>query len=251
MCWGASGSARWGWRRRRPGSEGVEFTDMDESIFKKHKWLGVVVGVALLALMGFTYQQLTSASHSTRSRPPEMNMVRITPLPSTPPPPPPPPPPVDQPKIEPNPADQNEEKPDDSPKDEPPDSALGTNLKGDGPPDGFGLAHGNGMGRMGGGPGGAGAKARWARYGSKVQGRIADALRSHPKLRSASLRVEVKVWPDGEGRITRAALASSTGDPQLDAALTGEVLKGLQLQEPPPEGMPTPIVLRLNARRPN
>ena len=35
------------------------------------------------------------------------------------------------------------------------------------------------------------------------------------------------------------------------AAIKDEVLAGLQLREPPPEDMPVPIVMRLNARRPN
>ncbi|MFZ3375433.1 MAG: energy transducer TonB, partial [Chthoniobacterales bacterium] len=71
------------------------------------------------------------------------------------------------------------------------------------------------------------------------------------KTRSASLNVNVRVWPDATGRINRAQLAGSTGDSTLDSALRDEVLTGLQLQEPPPEGMPAPITLRLTARRPH
>ena len=52
-------------------------------------------------------------------------------------------------------------------------------------------------------------------------------------------------------RVTRASLVSSTGDPAVDAAIKADVLTGLQLDAPPPEGMPLPIVMRLTARRPN
>jgi TonB family protein len=65
------------------------------------------------------------------------------------------------------------------------------------------------------------------------------------------MMIEVRVWPDATGRITRAKLDRSTGDAALDAAIRDEALSGLQLQQPPPEGMPTPIVLRVSARRPN
>jgi TonB family protein len=146
---------------------------------------------------------------------------------------------------------EQEEKPEE-PKDEPPPVDLGTNLKGDGPPDGFGM-RGSGNGNLLGDRKGAGSgqRSRWGWYAGQVQSRIADALRCNDRTRRVSLNVQVRVWPDATGRITRAQLAGSTGDAGLDAALKNEVLQGLQLQEPPPQGMPLPIVLRLTARRPN
>ena len=79
----------------------------------------------------------------------------------------------------------------------------------------------------------------------------ADVLRSNRKTRAASISaLQVRVWPDATGRITRAQLVGSTGQRELDATLQNEVLTGLQLQAPPPAGMPAPIVLRLNLRRP-
>jgi periplasmic protein TonB len=61
--------------------------------------------------------------------------------------------------------------------------------------------------------------------------------------------LKVKIWADASGRISRAALAGSTGDPELDRALAQEVLTGLQLSEPPPGDMPMPIVMKITARR--
>jgi len=61
----------------------------------------------------------------------------------------------------------------------------------------------------------------------------------------------VRIWPDNTGRITRATLASSTGDAALDAALRDDVLSGLQLSEPPPADMPLPIVMQLTAKKPS
>jgi hypothetical protein len=65
------------------------------------------------------------------------------------------------------------------------------------------------------------------------------------------MMIEVRVWPDVTGRITRAKLNNSTGDSALDALIRDEILTGIQMSEPPPEGMPTPIIMRITARRPN
>ncbi len=130
------------------------------------------------------------------------------------------------------------------PKDEPP---LGTGIKGDGP-DSFGLSDKAGNGRIGGNNGNG---SKWGWYASQVQSRIQQALQQNRKTRTASLSVKVLVWPDASGRIGRAQIAGTTGDAALDGALRDEVLTGLQLQEPPPPGMPAPIVLRVTARRPN
>lgn len=168
---------------------------------------------------------------------------------SLPPPPPPPPPPANTPPP-PEEAQQRTEQPmikeeqpqPAPPKDEPP---LGTGIKGDGP-DGFGLGGGAGNGRIGGTTSGG---SKWGWYASQVQGQVAEAMQRNRKTRSATLNVIVKVWPDSTGRVERARMASSTGDPSLDNAVRDEVLNGLQLQPPPP-GMPLPITLRLLARRP-
>lgn len=153
--------------------------------------------------------------------------------------------------VEQTPVNEPEPKPDEpKPADEPP-AALSTNVQGDGPPDGFGLSGagggGNGSGR---GLGGSGrAASRWGWYAAKVQTSIGEALRRNPKTRDAVLSEKIRVWPDATGRISRAKLAASTGDPALDAAITS-ALTGVQLPEPPPADMPSPILLRLSARRP-
>lgn len=137
-----------------------------------------------------------------------------------------------------------------APADEPPPD-LGTNIRGDGPADGFGLSGqpgaGGGAGRGIGG-GGGGASSRWGWYASKVQRSIGDALRRNPRTREALLNHKVRVWPDRTGRIARAKLESSTGDAALDAAITA-ALSGIQLGEAPPADMPSPILLRISARR--
>ncbi|MBB5051854.1 MAG: energy transducer TonB [Afipia sp.] len=178
------------------------------------------------------------------------------------PPPPPPPPPqklpeqkmIEQPKMaEP---EFKEDKPVDTPKDEPAKDAKNDDAPGPlsldamatGPGDLFNLG-----GKPGGSPygGGGGGGSRWGWYGSIVTAQVESALRSNPKTRLVVATIQIRLWADGSGRITRVVLTPSTGDAEVDAAIRNEVLGGLALREPPPKDMPMPIVTRWIARRPS
>ncbi len=229
--------------------------DDDDGFFKRHRWLLPLIVILSIGGIGYAASQFKGGP-SAPARPVE-RMMTIT-LP--PPPPPPPPPPT--PKVEPPPEEKKQEmiaqeevKPDEvkapepKPSDDPP--PIGTNNVGNGPADGFGLGAykgGNGGNGIGGG-GGSGSK--WGWYAGKVQNAIGDALRRNSRTRNAALTVQVKVWADASGRITRAQLAGSTGDAGLDSTLSSEVLQNLQLPEAPPQGMPMPINLRITARKSN
>ena len=151
--------------------------------------------------------------------------------------------------MEQSPIDDPDPKPDEKPPEAPP--AVGTHIKGNGPPDGFGLKAGGSGFALGGDNGSARAHSPFGWYAAQVQATIADALRNNRRTRSADLRLKVRIWPDAAGRIIRVKLSGSSGDLATDEAIKNEVLAGLQLQEPPPPGMPLPIVMRLTARRPN
>lgn len=144
---------------------------------------------------------------------------------------------------------EDEPPPEEAPPEVPPSEDLGTGITGGNGPD-MGLSGGGGGGgsRIG-GSGRRGGGSRFGWYASRVQNSVAGALRRHPSTRNASMSVQVRVWPDSSGRVTRVQLVGSTGDPAVDRAIRGDVLSGLQL-EAPPDGMPLPIVLRLTARRP-
>jgi TonB family protein len=107
---------------------------------------------------------------------------------------------------------------------------------------------GSGNGGGFGGPRGGGNGSKWGWYAGQVQSSVAAALKRNNKTRTASMKIQVRIWPNAAGRVTRAQLDGTTGDHALDEALQ-EILNGLQLQEPPPAGMPSPIVLRLTAAR--
>jgi TonB family protein len=231
----------------------VEDEDDDESFFQRHRLAFIAGGIVLIGAAWGVLHKPSGKSEPVRKAP-EQQMVRIQ-LPPPPPPPPPPkvqpPPPRDDKRVEQAPSAKPEPKPEAPKPAEKPPEGLGTNNKGPGPgmaglgSSGNGMIGGTGTGSGGGG----GSMARW--YAGQVQTKIAEAMRNNRKTRAASLRLEVQLWVDPSGRVTRAALGSSTGDASLDEALKKEVLAGIQLAEPPPKGMRMPISLRLTARRPN
>ena len=186
----------------------------------------------------------------------EITIVNIVP----PPPPPPPPPPqmpeqkmIEQPKMaEP---EFKEDKPLEKPKDEPvkeakndePPGPLSLDAKATGPGDLFNLG-----GKEGGSPygGGSGGGSRWGWYSTNVTTQIEAAIRSNPKTRNMTAQIQVKLWADNSGRVSRVVVTPSTGDAEVDAALRNEVIGSLTLREPPPKDMPMPVVTRVIARRP-
>jgi periplasmic protein TonB len=214
--------------------------DETVSFFRRYRTALILITVAV-AIAVFLMRMVSGTSSSGRR---ESAVVAIS-LP-----PPPPPPPVQQPPPEPKMMEQQTFQPEEKPEEEPPkppdQPPLGTNIKGNGAENGFGLgtSGGNGLGGQGSG------SSRFGWYAGKVQSRVAEALRGNRKTRTAEMAVEARIWSDATGHITRAQLAGSTGSADLDTAIKNEVLLGLQLSEPPPDGMPMPIVLRLTAKRP-
>ena len=227
-----------------PGREPVhsDWGDEEEKVTGFKKWrTPLIVGVLTLTGIGYAVKVLSKADGGGMRRD-STTMVQIQ-LPPAPPPPPPPPPPPEQMKEEMIKQEEDkEEEPDPTP-------AIDTAVKG---PASGGLVvaqqrPGNFFGKRG-----DGGKTKWGWYAGQVQTRIGESLRKNPRTRKADTRLEVRIWVDpATGRVTRAKLGSSTGDAAMDAAIRDEVLTGLQLDQPPPEGMPMPIVMRVTARRPN
>ncbi len=214
--------------------------DIKEGSFLKRNWLALTVGVLVLGGGTTAAIALSSKGGAGSRKGQDMVMVNI-PLPPPPVvlPPPPPPPPMDDPMLE-----HEDEVKEEAPADDAPSTGVVTN----GPADGFGLKAkgGNGKRNL---IGSRSTVSTWAPYAGQAATRIADAMRRHGKLKHSSMAITAKVWIDATGRITRA-VTTSTGDAAMDAALRDEVLSGMQLSGPPPEGMKMPVNLKLSARRP-
>lgn len=230
-----------------------DIEDEDEPGFFKRNLAMLIIGGLALSGGGYMYLNYKPSKSAPKKK---LDMVMVMPV--MPPPPPPPPPP---PKVEPPPPEEKEEemieqppeeiaeKPDDKPADEPKEEALGTAIGGG---DGSGLALGGGGGGRGmiGGSSGRKGATKWGWYAGAVQNRVSEALRNNKLTRNASAVITVKIWPDSTGRISRATLGGTTGDPAMDEAIKNQVLLGLVLNEPPPSDMPLPINLRITARKP-
>lgn len=218
----------------------------------------VLGAVVLVALAAAAFLFLGGKGESKGKPAPKVSIVPVLPPPPPPPPPTPPPtpPPAPPEPVEPPPDAPEfveEKAPEAAPEPEAPDepAPMGSNIQGDGPPDGFGLTGRGGGGLIGGRgkkDGGGGTRFGW--YAGRVQGAVTSALRTHRATRSARLTVKARIWVDPTGRVTRASIEGSTGDPEIDQALPQEILTGIRLSDPPPEGMPMPIVMRINASRP-
>lgn len=221
----------------------------------------VVVGAVLLSLAIFAVRWI---AQSRESPPPRkvMQFSVVTVQPRPPEKPPPPPPPVTPPKVEEPDTTRVNLKPQDLlPPDEPrpaspPAGPLALAAEGEGPGDAFnlvgnpggrGLLSGGGLGDGSGGLGGGGGNP-FGWYYAQVADELGEALRRNKSITSASLRVELRLWTDPSGRVSKVQLLKSTGDADVDQAIQSMV--GLRLRQPPPPGSPMPMVLRVTARRP-
>jgi protein TonB len=226
-----------------PAQSSWDDQEEEKTAFQKYR-LPVIAGIILATGIGFVAKSLSGKSSAP---PPKQEVMMVTTVAQPTPPPiatPPPPPPMEVKKEE----MVAEEKQEDAPPD--PTPQVETALKGSGNT-GMVLKSGNGSGVFAQRSAANADAMRRSAYASKVKSRIQQALEGNARTRKAGMMIEVRVWPDVTGRITRAKLNNSTGDSALDALIRDEILTGIQMSEPPPEGMPTPIIMRITARRPN
>ena len=225
------------------------YDEYEEEGFLRRYRVAIGFGTALVLLGGGAFAAYFLSSKPAPPRSPQEIMVHLEPPPLPPPPPPPPPktpPPPREKMVEQPPVKPQEAKPKAEAKIDKPPGLPGP--KASGPPSDFGIG---GSGGNGGGLGGGdGGQSKFGWYAEEVQNRIAEALHQNSKTQNATLQLKIRIWADSSGRITRAELAGSSGDPAVDAAIRNEVLIGLQLADPPPQDMPMPIIMRVIARRP-
>jgi len=161
-----------------------------------------------------------------------------------PPPPPPQEKPPDPPKREEEKIPEPEQPTPETPSDEPPPSdQLGLDTEGGAGGDSFGL-----VGHKGGRDLLASGGDRFAWYAGVLKDDLLSFLSDHPDIRQRAYSVNIRLWLDGKGAVTRVALSSSTGDSNLDRELQ-KLLGGLdKVAEAPPADMPQPVQIRLVSR---
>jgi len=205
----------------------------------------IVVLIGLVVVLGFLlFKGKVPPPHQPQEI--AVHLLPPPPLPPPPPPPPPPktPPPPQQPKlVELKPQDKTPPKPESKPA-----APAAPGPKVSGPPSDAGIGGGDGTG--GDGIGGDGGGSVFGYFASQVGDQIRSALSNNPKTSKAAFRARLHVWLDGTGRITRVTLTHSADDPSVDDAIKSDVLIG-QIVGAPPQGMPMPIVMNIDGKRPN
>lgn len=205
----------------------------------------VVGGLALLVAAVLLLMKFLSGPSA---KPAGVQQVALIKQPPPPPPPKPPEKPPEPPKVK-------EEVKIDQPKDEPKpdepkaaddkpasDKPLGVDAEGGAGSDGFGLA-GNKGGRdfltTGNGSG--------AYYTGLLQRQFYEALSRNRKVLKEEFKVVVKVWLGDDGRVQKADIVNSSGNPKVDDLIQLTLLDMTPLKDVPPSSM-RPMQLRLSNR---
>ncbi|MGI9210866.1 MAG: TonB family protein [Methylococcaceae bacterium] len=219
----------------------------------KHIWLKrlpLIVGVLLSVLVAVLLYLLKDHFHKG----PQMKRV-VQQISVIPPPPPPPPPEIKPPEpevVEPEKIEEPKPEPEPEPapeaSDEPPGEQLGVDGAGTAGSDGFGLAARQGGRSLLGGA--RGSAVLW--YGGQVKQRLDEVL--YPLLedtqaRQNPYRVELAVWVEPDGRVSRVELVQGSGMETVDQAIRNALPRvHIQLSRTPPEQTPQPIRIRLDSR---
>ena len=220
----------------------------DENESKASMWLKraliALVALSLLAGIGYGIKSLMSGG-----APQKKQVTTIKLIPDIPPPPPPPPP-KEPPKEQPKP-DAPKEVKIEQPK--PVETPPAEQIKMEGPagdgPSAFAAGAVNNDYKGGevktiGSDGGA--KFNW--YADTVNQKIVDAIQNDSKLNVGQYEFTVKVWLKSSGSIEKFVIETGLSqEKQSDIKATLENM--MLLREPPPEGMPQPIKLRITARK--
>ncbi len=204
----------------------------------------IFVGVVALLLGGLLLLVIThSPPPAPAPPPPPPPMIMIQP-----PKPPPPPPPIQPPKtITPPKMAAPVSKPvvtNTPPK--PSASHVGTSIHGNGP-NAFDLS--GTPGGMGFGDGTGGGGSVMGNYEAQLQELIQQALEKNPITRRFAGTVSCHVTISPNGSVKSVTLDKSTGNPQVDAAITNNVLSSMSFPAPP-NGATDTFPMNLTAEQP-
>jgi periplasmic protein TonB len=212
------------------------------SVWIKRIAIALVV-VLVLGGIGYGIKKLMSGGS-----PQKKHVTTIKLIPDTPPPPPPPPkePPKEQIKEQPKEIKVEQPKPAEAP---PAENLKMEGPAGDGPsPFQAGAVSNDYKGgdvKTIGSDGGA--KFNW--YAGVLKNQIQDALEKNQKLKEGQYKLIVSVWLKPNGDIEKLEWSGSDAEPEMQQAVKSVLDNMPAMREPPPEGMPQPIKLRITARK--
>lgn len=211
----------------------------------------VVIGLVLVGLAALIWHFASDTAGVKRTEAPQVTTV----IPLPPPPPPPkqkPPPekvneevktPVDKPTVAPKPSETPKPS-DNQPK------QITINSPAQAGTDGFNIGAGDGSGTVGSGGGGRFGNASYAQYMVYLLQRAIEEDKGVQEAGGVHFAGSLDLWMEPSGRITKVAIAQSTGDAKIDAAVVAAVQALGKVDEPPPPGTTYPKRVKLQGRKP-
>ena len=199
------------------------------------RFIAPILALAVLLTIGwFVYSQFANVGGVERRTAPQTTVDLLPPPPPPPPPPketPPEPPEAAKPLDVPSPAP-----PSPAPKAEAP-AAVSINGPAQAGTDAFGVQAGSGggmgaPGSLGTGTGPAGGGMGDDFYRRYLGQTLEQAIRDDGRINRLSFVTDVSIWLDG-GRVIRAEMLKSSGNPKTDSALITALLKVGGIDAPP------------------
>jgi len=90
------------------------------------------------------------------------------------------------------------------------------------------------------------AALRYGFYAAAVRAEVGKTLRRDARLRDRRYWIQLSIWLDPDGRVTRSLMHKSSGNSGIDVAVVA-ALGGMVMHPTPPPGMPQPIHIDINA----
>ena len=91
---------------------------------------------------------------------------------------------------------------------------------------------------------------RFLKYAAAIQQAVIAALCLRDETRPTHYRTVMRLWLSGAGTATRVEISTTTGSPNLDAAI-GDALKQIDVGAPTPSGLRQPVKLAILPRAVN
>ncbi|MCU0588426.1 MAG: TonB C-terminal domain-containing protein [Syntrophobacteraceae bacterium] len=206
-----------------------------------------VLGILLISALAIVRLVMNDDGESRKKRAQMVTLLRV---------PPPPPPKVEKPpepemkKKEEVVQPERKQAADESRDDKPAGKNLGVDAEGGAGSDGFGLV-GNKGGRSLVGGGGAELMRQYAGYLKVVQDelrkRVQEVMERNGGIPRGKLQATVKIQLDQRGTVVHYQILASSGDSRMDQALR-DALGGSSISQPPPEGMPRRVNIRISSQ---
>ncbi len=197
-----------------------------------------VPGAIVLTVAGVILYFLHDTAGIRREAPPLPTLIATLP--------PPPPPPPKQQQVEPEKKVVEEQKTVEQPKsvDNAP-KPVTINGPAQAGSDAFNVGAGSGDGNVGSGGGGFG-EANYTRY---LSSQLQQTIQNDDRVNHLVFTADMAVWVDSNGKLERAQVVKTSGDPKLDETLV-ELLQSMPtLDEPPPSTLEFPQRIRVEGRR--